>query len=254
MPKYSPKSLGYNNFIRSNSAAPFQSYSMTDCSICWIDLLGVRGLSHSQIVAAVHTALNCASEASCTGPIDQNGNLIGTPNSAIQYSIVGDALILSEKNLPKTRAAAKLAFFYRVNILSRLLNEQGYLHRGVITSGEVDCFIYESSTLITGKGVVKAASLEANLKTAGLFYDETWDEFINWRQKQLDNQNFIVPFSMLSGWNHSTHASGLSGVTFSQYDGWVHWDQNIQNGNQSINKVINAQSLINDLRSTFGLP
>lgn len=254
MPNFNPRPLGYTTYNRSSAPGPFQTYSLTDCSICWIDLLGVRSLNHQQIISAVTTALNSASEASCTGPIDANGNLIGTPNSAIQFSLVGDALILTEKNRPNTIAASKLAFFYRVNILSRLLHERGFVHRGVITSGEVDCFEFEGSTVITGKGVVNAANLESNLKTAGLFFDNSWTNFMTQRQQQLDAQNFIVPFRLIPNWQNQLYAQGLEGVTFSQFEGWTYWKNAIANGNQLNNKIINASGLIAELKTTFVLP
>lgn len=254
MPQYNPRPLGYTRFLRSTTPAPFQQYNKADVGICWIDLLGVRQMNHQQITNAVDVALDCAAQASCTGPIDGNGVLIGTPDSAIQYSLVGDALILIEKDQPQVRAAVMLAFFYRVNILSRLLAERGLLHRGVITMGEVKCFKFEGSSIITGQGVVRAATLEANLKIAGLFYDETWVRFIQWRQNQIDNQNFVAPFSALPNWNATTHAPGLVGVAFSQFEGWDHWKNVVAAGTQTNNKVINANSLIAELKNTYNLP
>ncbi len=67
-------------------------------------------MNHVQITNAVAVTLNCAAEASSTGGVMNNGVLIGTPDSAIQYALVGDALILVEKDQPQTRAAARLCF------------------------------------------------------------------------------------------------------------------------------------------------
>jgi len=254
MQTYNPKSLGYTNYTRSNQPSPFKEYDKSDSSICWIDMLGMRGLNHTQILTAVYTALISASEASCVGSIDSNGKLFGTPNSAIQFSLVGDALVLTEKDLPEARAAAKLAFFYRVNILSRLLHERGYVHRGVITTGGIKCFEFEGSTIITGEGVVKAVKLESKLKTAGLFYDDTWTYFILERQQQIDNQNFVVPFNQIPNWNQNVSAASLAGVCFSQFEGWKYWKDAITNGDHTIDKISNAQLLIDTLKNQFNLP
>ena len=252
MPVYNPRPLGYTQFIRSTAPAPFIQYDKPDIAICWMDLLGVRQMPHAQITAAVDIALNSAAEASSNGGVTGNGILIGTPNSAVQYSLVGDALVLTEKDMPNTRAAAKLAFLYRINILSRLLNERGLLHRGVITTGEVKCLVYEGSSIITGAGVVTAANLEGNLKTAGLFYDETWVRFIQLRQQQVDNQNFVAPFSAIPNWNAGAHAPNLAGVCFTQFEGWDHWKNMVNAGVQTNNKVANAQTLIQELKNTYG--
>lgn len=254
MPVYNPRPLPYQQYIRSVTPGTFDVFDNPDFSVCWIDLLGVRSMPHTQIVSTVSTALDLATQATSTGPVDQNGNLIGTPNNAGQFAIIGDALVLTEKDQPTVRAAAKLSFFYRVNILSRLLNERGLIHRGVITTGEVKCFQHEGSSIITGAGVVRAAELEKKLQTAGLFYDETWTQFITCRQSQIDSQNFVVPFAQIPNWNSNQFAPNLHGVTFSQFEGWPHWGQCVASGLQTNNKVMNATSLIRELKNAYNLP
>ena len=253
MPSYLSKHLSYTTFTRSTATAPFDQYDMPDIAICWIDLLGVRSMTHQQITQAVDCALLAAAESSSTGPI-VNNVLVGTPNEATQYCLVGDALVLTERNHPRTPAAATLAFVYRVNILSRLLNERGLLHRGVITTGEVKCLKFEDSCIITGRGVVQAANLEGNLKTAGLFYDNTIIPFIQARQTQVDAQNFCAPFASLPNWNSGINAPNLAGVCFSQFQGWECWKATVNAGTATNNKVINAKSLIAELRRVYPLP
>lgn len=254
MPIHNPRQLGYSNYVRSITPGNFDTYDKPDISVCWMDLLGVRGMSHAQIVSVVTKALDLAAEATCTGPIHANGNLIGTPNNAAQFAIVGDALVLTEKDNSQVRQAMKLAFFYRVNILSRLLNEANLIHRGVVSTGDVKCFVHEGSSIITGAGVVKAAELEKNLKTAGLFYDDTWSQFIQGRQSQIDQHSYTVPLSQIQHWNAQLYAPNLAGVTFSQYHGWDHWKNIISSGDQTNNKVQNAGILIDALKNQFGMP
>jgi hypothetical protein len=199
----------------------------------------------------VDQALHCAQEASSTGPLF-SGQLVGTPNSLIQFSLAGDALVLAEADMKPNRIAAKVAFFRTVNHLSLLLNTKGLLHRGVITTGDVKCLVFEGSSIITGKGVVYAAQLESSLKTAGLFYDESWVQFIQSRAAQISKDSFFAPFSSLPNWPSSTHAPGLAGVCFSQFDGWDHWESVVNNGQKTNNKVVNALALIQELRTTHG--
>lgn len=106
MPTYNPQQLGYTSFQRSNVPATFDEYDKPSIFICWMDLLGVRSMEHSQITNAVDGALLAASEASSTGAIWSDGVLVGTPDSAIQYCLIGDALVLVEKDMPNVRAAA----------------------------------------------------------------------------------------------------------------------------------------------------
>ncbi len=122
----------YDRYERSTAPAPFDVYALGDGMIAWIDILGVRSASHQQIVDAVKTVLALAAECSATGPI-VGGVMIGTPHSAMQFSLVGDALILVEKNQPNTPAAAKLALIWRVCELSAKMFEMGLLHRGAVT-------------------------------------------------------------------------------------------------------------------------
>lgn len=244
MLKYKSQKLSYKKFIRSKEPHTFQEFEKPDVAICWIDLLGVSEFNHEQITLAVQAALESGVEGSCTGPIFEDGILVGNPNSATQFCLVGDALLVVEKDQPETPAAAKLSFFYRVNLLSRLLNERGLLHRGVITTGPIKCFRFEGSSLITGFGVLKAAGLERKLKVAGLFYDETVISFMGSRAPQLNNQSAYVPFASVPDFDATTLAPGLVGSCFSQYEGWEYWKDVVSKSNQKNDKVINAQSLL----------
>lgn len=123
-------------------------------------------------------------------------------------------------NQPVVQAAAKLSFFYRVNILSRLLNERGLIHRGVITSGPIRCFKFEGSSLITGLGVLKAAELEKNLKIAGLFYDDSFVKFMGARGAQMNRQSVYIPFSTVPNFDFMKYAPKLYGTSFTQFEGW----------------------------------
>jgi hypothetical protein len=259
LPTFNPKQLGYGLFTRSHETPRFESFSRQDSFVCWIDILGVQGMNHQQIVSTIKRALLAASESSATGAIRTVGAsnypiLIGTPQAAVQYSIVGDALVLAEKEQPDTQGAATLGLIYRANLLSRFLFEEGFIHRGVITRGPVHCEKVDDANVITGKGVVDAFNLEKSLKVAGLFFDQNTLDFINsGRQRQIDQHSFCAPFSQLPNWN--THVSpGLAGVSFSQYDGWTHWTTAVANGNAAFSSIQNATNLIGVLRTVYGLP
>lgn len=252
MLKYAPQKLGYKKFVRSTEASDFQEFDKPSVAIAWIDLLGVRQFNHTQIINAVETALYSATEGTSIGPIFEDGTLVGKPLS--QFCLVGDALLIAERDQPETQAAAKLAFYYRVNLLSRLLNERGLIHRGVLTSGPVKCFKFEGSSLITGEGVLIAAKLEKTLKVAGLFYDDSVVNFLGSRAPQMNRQSLYVPFSTLPGFDSAQFAPGLAGACFSQFEGWEHWKQIVSGGDQTNDKVINAASLIGQIQTVHGLP
>jgi hypothetical protein len=102
--------------------------------------------------------------------------------------------------------------------------------------------------------VVKAAELEKNIQVAGLFYDETWLNFIKQRSSQLNLQNFIAPFTSIPNFNAQALAPNLFGVTFTQYEGWAHWCRCIASGDQTNSKVINSNRIIAELKATYLLP
>jgi hypothetical protein len=136
-----------------------------------------------------------------------------------------------------------------------MLNEKGLIFRGVLTRGAAKCFKHEGSTVITGHGVVKAATLEKGLKTSGLFYDEQMSQFMNSaRNKQVEQHSYWIDFTKIPHWDSAKCASGLSGVCFSQYDGWKHWKEIISKSDKSIDKVLNAETLIHEISQVCGLP
>lgn len=216
-------------------------------------------MNHQTIKSVVKNALEIAAECSSVGPIISLGGhpqcdvLVGTPQSAAQYTLVGDALLMVEKDMPETPAAATLGFIDRVCLASRVLNELGYPHKGVITRGSVYCDRIDDTSVITGTGVVQAYQLESKLNTAGLFYDSTLDPFILQRSNQVRRYNWYEPFTGLT-WNHGSMAPNLSGVIFSQYSGWELWNSAISNGNSQFPKIANALTLIQDLRNQRNLP
>jgi hypothetical protein len=258
LPTFNVKQLGYGIFTRSHESPKFETFDRTDSFVCWIDILGVQNMNHQEIVSTVKQALKSASESSATGGIQGVGPsnfpvLIGTPQSAMQYSIVGDAIVLAEKFQPDAPAAATLGLIYRASLLSRFLFEDGLIHRGVITRGAVHCEKFDDTSVITGRSIVDAYNLEKNLKISGLFFDEATLNFINSRAPQIDQHSFCAPFSQIQNWN-PTHAPGLAGVAFSQYDGWLHWNTALANAPQQFSAIQNARALQTALKTTFNLP
>jgi hypothetical protein len=213
----------YNQYQRSAADARFEDYTLEDGMIAWIDLLGVRSASHQEIVQAVRQVLLVAAEFSATGPI-VGGTMHGTPQSALQYALVGDALILVEKNQPNTPAASKLALIWRVSELSARLFDLGYVHRGAITFGPVECFKDDGVNVITGKGVVRAAGLEASIKCTGLFFDEKCLPILETRQKQLAKQAkvfFKKEFSKCFWFFSARCMSGVLVASDGGLDSWM---------------------------------
>lgn len=213
----------YGRYERSTSPAPFDDYTLENGMVAWIDILGVRSASHQEIVSAVKKVLELAAEFSATGPIFDDGVFVGTPQSAMQFSLVGDALILVEKNLPATPAASKLALIWRVCRLSMRLFENGLLHRGVVTFGPIDCFKNEGVHVITGKGVVRAAALESTIKCSGLFFDEKCIPILEERQQQLTRQAKVVFKNSLPRLFWFFTARHLSGVLVGSNGGLKIW-------------------------------
>lgn len=212
----------YDSYERSTAAAPFDSYSLNDGMIAWIDLLGVRSATHQQIVTAVKKLLELAAECSANGPI-VGGVMVGTPQSVLQFSLVGDALILVEKNQPSTPAASKLALIWRVCELSSKLFENGLVHRGAVTFGSVDCFTVDGANVITGKGVVRAVGLESSIKCTGLFFDEKCIPILQQRQGQLSRQATVVLKKDLPKCFWLFTARHLSGVLVAARGGLDTW-------------------------------
>lgn len=212
----------YTQFQRSNDPAPFDDYKLDDGMIAWIDILGVRSATHSQIISAVRTALDLAAECSATGPII-NGTLIGTPQSALQFSLVGDALVLVEKHLPNTPAASKLALVWRICELSSKLFQNDLVHRGAVTFGPVECFKSEGVHVITGKGVVRAVALESSIKCTGLFFDEKCVPILEQRQRQLSRQAKVIFKKQLPKCFWFFSAPNLAGVLLASQEGNESW-------------------------------
>lgn len=218
----------YERYERSTAPAPFDDYTLDNGMIAWIDILGVRSANHQQIVDAVRKVLALAAEYSATGPIFEDGVFAGTPQSALQFSLVGDALILVEKNQPETPAASKLALIWRVCDLSTKLFESGLLHRGAITFGPVECFKEDGVHVITGKGVVRAATLESSIKCSGLFFDEKCIPILEERQKQLTRQATVVFKKDLPKCFWFFTAKYLSGVLVATRGGLEAWEESLQ--------------------------
>jgi hypothetical protein len=151
-------------------------------------------------------------------------------------------------------AAATLGLVYRASLLSRLLNDEGYPHKGVITRGPVHCEKFDDTSVITGKGVVNAFQLEKTLKSAGLFYDEHVAEFIQQRLPKINQHSYYASLSSVPNWTARQHAPGLTGVIFSQYFGWESWKRAMSQGVQTEPKIVNALSLIGELKTVHGLP
>ena len=216
----------YDSYQRSTAVAPFDDYSLDNGMIAWIDILGVRSATHQQIVTAVKKVLDLAAEFSATGPI-VNGVMYGTPQSALQYALVGDALVLVEKNQPDTPAASKLALVWRICELSARLFDEGLIHRGAVTFGAVECFKADGVHVITGSGVVRAVALESSIKCTGLFFDEKCVPILQERQTQLArrNQVEIVFKRNLPSCLWFFAARYMSGIVFAGNGGYQSWNQ-----------------------------
>jgi hypothetical protein len=252
---YLSKEKGYEKYVRSPHPHNFEPYEKESASVCWIDLLGVRDKSHLEITNAIDTILVTADECSSVGAVFDDKVMAGTPQSSFQYCLVGDALVMAENDLIETPDSATLAFLRTVSYFSGKLNEQGYLHRGVITYGAVKCFVHDKTPIITGKGIVDAVKLESKLKIAGLFYDEKIETFINSNRKhQIEKDSFCVSLASVNNWS-GLYAPHLRGVCFSQYKGWENWNIVIQSASDPKNdKVINTKNLLSELKSTYSLP
>lgn len=260
MPTYAAKTLSYTTFQRTGNSNRFTPFQRTNAFVAWIDLVGVRRMNHQQIVTAVRNALDAAAESSANGMLYPqpagNGIMLGTPQSAIQYSLVGDALVVVDKDQPDTPAAAAMAFLYRISVLSMLLHRFGYLHKGAVTTGDVSCDSIDDIIVITGAGVVKAYGLESGIKTVGLFYDQDVGNLINapGRSRQIERHSYWQPLNSMPNWNAGTNASGMEGVLISQYGGWDQWKNAVGNGNPAFPSVANAATLIGELKTVHGLP
>lgn len=214
----------YDRYERSTEPAPFDDYSLEDGMIAWIDLLGVRSATHNEIVAAVKKVLELAAEFSSTGAIWEDGTMVGTPQSALQFSLVGDALILVEKNMPDTPAAPKLSLIWRICGLSEKLFENGLIHRGAVTFGQVDCFKVDGAHVITGKGVVRAVALESTIKGTGLFFDEKCIPIFQVRKAQLVRKALVIYKEDLPKFFWFFMARQLSGVLVAPNSGLNSWE------------------------------
>lgn len=233
----------YKSFQRSTQASQFTDYSYDDATIAWIDILNVRNKKHAEITNVMRRVLDLAAEATSTGPIFDDGVYVGTPNSAVQYAIVGDTVIMVEKYQPETRAAAKLALFYRASLFSKMLFAADLLHRGVIVDGPVDCFQKDHNTIVTGAGVIMAYAIESKINCSGLFIHDSCTLLKNAaRLAQINKRDCVVPFP-IAGFDNTSIAPSTSFVIFERTEGKKVWDQALQKAPPH-EKVTNSQMLV----------
>ncbi len=233
----------YDKFERSSEASVFKNYSYSDATLAWIDILNVRTKSHDEISKIMRKVLDLAAEATSTGPIFNDGVYFGTPNSAVQYAIVGDTVIMVEKYLPDQRAAAKLALLYRASLFSKKLFENNFLHRGIILDGPVDCFQKDHNPIITGGGVVQAYTLEAQLKCSGLFIHDSCALLKSAGRFEQTKQHDRIIKLPVSGFDHTSFAPNTSYVIFEKTTGLSEWQNALKNA-EPHEKVTNSFSLI----------
>lgn len=246
--------MSYDKFERSSEKSVFQDYTLVDGTIAWIDILGVRELPHSQLSKTMRIVLDTAAEATSTGPIfetNKEGLLIGTPNKAAQYAIIGDTIVLVEQNQPKTRAAAKLALFYRAGLLSKMLFEKGLLHRGVIVEGEVDCFQKDHTPVITGAGVIQAYLLEKEIKATGLYVHGSCSNFFRERSQQLNSQNSFVTFKELENKEVKLFAPNVERVMYNLTTGYDAWSSALKSAEEH-EKVSNSFMILEQIMKCKG--
>lgn len=236
----------YKSFQRSTQASQFTDYSYDDATVAWIDILNVRSKPHSEITSIMRRVLDLAAEATSTGPIFDDGVYVGTPNSAVQYAIVGDTVIMVEKYQPETRAAAKLALIYRASLFSKMLFTNDLLHRGVIVDGPVDCFQKDHNTIITGAGIITAYNIESKINCSGVFINDSCAILKNpGRLAQINRRDSVVPFP-IKGFDNNSIAPNTSFVLFEATEGKKIWSQALQKASPH-EKVSNSQMLVSGL-------
>lgn len=236
----------YKSFQRSTQASKFTDYSYDDATIAWIDILNVRNKKHAEITAVMRRVLDLAAEATSTGLIFEDDVYVGTPNSAVQYAIVGDTVVMVEKYQPETRDAAKLALFYRASLFSKMLFANDLLHRGVIVDGPVDCFKKDHNTIVTGAGVIMAYTIESKINCSGLFIHDSCALLRDaGRLKQINKRDRIVRFP-ITGFDNGSIAPNTSSVIFEATEGKEMWSRALQNASPH-EKVENSRLLVTGL-------
>lgn len=238
--------MSYEKFERSVEKSEFQDYSLSDGTIAWIDILGVRSLPHEEISKTMRKVLDIAAEATSTGGIWNDGVLVGTPNKAAQYAIVGDTIVMVEQNQPATRPVAKLALFYRAGILSKKLFDNGLLHRGVIVEGPVDCFQKDHNPVITGAGAIEAYSLEKKLNCTGMFIHKSCLPFFDERGPQLNKQNTYISVEKLKSIDTTKITPNVGAVMYNLSDGFHSWQSALKNA-PAHEKVDNSRALLDSI-------
>lgn len=237
----------YKSFQRSTETSQFLDYTYDDATIAWIDILNVRKKPHSEVTAIMRKVLDLAAEATSTGPIFEDGVYVGTPNSAVQYALVGDTVIMVEKYQPETRAAAKLAVLYRASLFSKMLFANDLLHRGVIVDGPVDCIQKDHNTIITGAGVITAYNIESNINCSGLFVHDSCVLLKDpARLKQINKRDRLVPFP-ISGFDNKSIAPNTSFVIFEVTEGKQVWSRALKNASPH-EKVTHSQMLVDGIK------
>jgi hypothetical protein len=172
-----------DKYIRSAAADRFQSFESDDAMVVWLDLLGTKDLSHKGIVERVDLVMGAAGKKSSVGRLYEDGTIVGTPQWTFQYSLVGDALVMVQKDGAEVNNAHRLSLLRGAAEISSILFSHGVPHRAAVFIGSVKCSINDRAAIITGRAIVDAYILESNLKTLGIFLDISCLPFIEWLTK-----------------------------------------------------------------------
>lgn len=214
--------MTYDSFERSAAPDGFEDFNADDALVVWLDLLGTSNLSHEVLGARIKALIEKIKEVSATGPVFDDGAFIGTPNTALQYSVIGDAVAMTQKHRPDTPYASQLGLLVRTIQLSTFLFQQGIPHRAVVVRGSVKCIGDENAKIITGSAVVRAVHLEKRIKALGIFCHRDTKPFFEWyrnySKKKLDS------LSMKSlGWYLSPFLPEIGAVLWGKelhFDAW----------------------------------
>jgi len=172
--------MTHDKFERSSEKDKFEDFESDEAMVVWLDLLGTVGLSRAGLKARIDDLVAKIKEISATGPIFDDGTFVGTPNSALQYSVVGDAVLLAQKNRPQTDRAAQHGLLLRTLALSKYLFDTGVPHRGVVAIGHVYCLGDENAKIISGQAVIDAIKSERLIQSIGLFCHPSSAPFFKW--------------------------------------------------------------------------
>lgn len=175
----------------NSNSVNFTPYCLDSGVVSWIDILGVRSKPDNELQLILSDAAKYAAIASGHA-ISLNGQPpIASAHTLCQFALVGDALLLVQKDSEGDEdiRCHQIGVVWNALLLSRFLFEKGYPHRGVIHKGSFFTDINAAGSIISGRAPIEAFQLEQEIKAIGLYATEEMQDLVSWSMQVHNPQS-----------------------------------------------------------------